>query len=139
MSRPAPLPVPKPTPLPVGVSGVRRPKTGGRKAGTPNRTHALLKDAVLRAAEISGNKIDPSNKEHSGLVKYLVHQSMLQPAPFMQILAKVLPMQIGGPGDDGEGIQIMVKFTEIEDAQEHPGTQNVRQLEAKRSVIVEGR
>jgi hypothetical protein len=64
---------------------------------------------------------------------------MLQPAPFMQILAKVLPMQIGGPGDDGEGIQIMVKFTEIEDAQEHPGTQNVRQLEAKRSVIVEGR
>lgn len=139
MPEPTPLPVPTPTTLPVGVPGVHRPKTGGRKAGTLNRTHALLKDAVLRAAEISGNKIDPSNKEHSGLIKYLVHQSVLQPAPFMQLLARVLPMQIGGAGDDGEGIQITVKFTEVVDAQEHAGPQNIRQHETQRSVSIEGR
>ena len=32
-------------------------KTGGRQKGTPNKTTALLKDAILKAAEQSGNHI----------------------------------------------------------------------------------
>jgi hypothetical protein len=71
--------------------GGSRPKTGGRKKGTPNKTTALLKDAILRAAENAGND--------KGMVGYLTLQATLNPGPFMALLGKVLPMQITGVGD----------------------------------------
>ena len=66
-------------------------KTGGRKKGTPNKTTALLKDAILTAAELAGDEV---GKE--GLVSYLKAQATANPAPFMALLGKVLPMQIEG-------------------------------------------
>jgi len=63
-------------------------KTGGRTKGTPNKTTALLKDAILQAAtEAGGNE---------GLVGYLTQQASENPGPFMSLLGKVLPMQITG-------------------------------------------
>ena len=59
-------------------------KTGGRKKGTPNKTTQQLKDAILHAAELAGDK--------DGLVGYLQRQAALNPAPFMSLLGKVLPM-----------------------------------------------
>lgn len=77
-------------------------KTGGRRAGTPNKTTALLKDAILQAAEQAG---DPE-----GLVGYLRTQAKANPGPFMSLLGKVLPMQI--TGDKDSPLQVMVqKFT----------------------------
>jgi hypothetical protein len=70
--------------------GLDRSKTG-RAKGTPNKTTALLKDAILRAAEAAGGP--------EGLVGYLQDQAVKNPAPFMALLGKVLPMQIVGPGD----------------------------------------
>lgn len=67
------------------------PKTGGRKKGTPNKTTALLKDAILKAAENAGGP--------GGLVGYLTMQAAENPGPFMSLLGKVLPMQMTGPGD----------------------------------------
>ena len=51
---------------PPGVSfKAARPKPPnagkGRKAGVPNKTTALLKDAILRAAEGAGGKAGPSH------------------------------------------------------------------------------
>lgn len=63
-------------------------KTGGRKKGTPNKTTALLKDAILSAADKAGGG--------AGLVGYLTAQAALNPGPFMALLGKVLPMQISG-------------------------------------------
>ena len=34
-----------------------RAKTGGRKAGTPNKTTTVLREAVLIAAEAAGNEV----------------------------------------------------------------------------------
>ena len=34
-----------------------RKKTGGRKAGTPNKTTGFFREAVLTAAENAGNKV----------------------------------------------------------------------------------
>ena len=45
------------------MAGIGNPKTGGRKRGVPNKTTALLKDAVLQAAEAAGDK--------EGMVGYL--------------------------------------------------------------------
>lgn len=66
------------------------PKTGGRKKGTPNRTTALLKDAILLAATKAGGG------EEDGLVTYLTIQAAENPGPFMSLLGKVLPMQVQG-------------------------------------------
>lgn len=66
----------------------------GRPKGSPNRTTALLKDAILKAAEQAGNKI---GKE--GLVSYLEAQATESPSAFLSLLGKVLPMQVVGDPD----------------------------------------
>lgn len=60
----------------------------GRPKGAVNKTTALLKDAILQAAEEAGGK--------DGLVGYLKVQAMANPGPFMALLGKVLPTQVDG-------------------------------------------
>ena len=69
----------------------------GRPKGVPNKTTALLKDAILIAAEKAGNRIGSD-----GLVSYLEEQAVTNPGPFMSLLGKVLPMQVIGGGESGE-------------------------------------
>lgn len=66
-------------------------KTGGRRPGTPNRQTAALKDAILIAAEKAGGQ--------NGLIGYLQLQAETNPAPFMSLLGKVLPMQVNAEVD----------------------------------------
>lgn len=66
-----------------------RSKTGGRRAGTPNKSTRMLKEAVLLAAEAAGNK-----KGRGGVVSYLTWGAKNQPASFMALLARILPLQI---------------------------------------------
>jgi hypothetical protein len=75
-----------------------RAKTGGRQKGTPNKTTALLKDAILKAAELAGGK--------DGMVGYLQKQAKGNPGPFLALLGKVLPMQV--TGEDGESIKLEI-------------------------------
>ncbi len=70
--------------------GLDRSKTG-RKKGTPNKTTALLKDAIIKAAEQAGD---------GDIVQYLTMQATLNPGPFMSLLGKVLPTQVGGDPDN---------------------------------------
>jgi hypothetical protein len=62
------------------------PKTGGRKAGTPNRVTADLKAAVLAAFDQAGG------------VSYLVSLAKTNSTAFCTLLGKVLPTQITGNG-----------------------------------------
>jgi hypothetical protein len=71
----------------------------GRPKGLPNKTTALLKDAILKAAELAGNKVGDD-----GMVSYLEVQATENPGPFMSLLGKVLPMQI--TGDGGGSVQV---------------------------------
>lgn len=75
-------------------------KTGGRQKGTPNKTTALLKDAILKAAEQAGGD--------DGMVGYLTLQATENPGPFMSLLGKVLPMQIAGD-DDGGPLKVVIQ------------------------------
>lgn len=70
------------------------PKTGGRQKGTPNKRTALLKDAILEAAEKAGGP--------EGVVGYLTMQAQTNPAAFMSLLGKVMPTQVEGTGENGE-------------------------------------
>lgn len=73
-------------------------KVGGRKKGTPNKTTALLKDAILLAATKAGGP--------DGLVGYLQQQATEYPKGFLPLLGKVLPMQL--TGEDGGALQVII-------------------------------
>jgi hypothetical protein len=62
-------------------------KTGGRKKGTPNKTTAALKDAILVAAEgaMRGGKV--------GYLKWLAKNNS---SAFASLLGKVLPTTVAG-------------------------------------------
>lgn len=68
----------------VEVSRRKREKTGGRKAGTPNRATAELKEMILAALDQSGG------------VEYLRGIAASHPPAFASLLGKVLPMQVTG-------------------------------------------
>jgi len=78
----------------------------GRPKGTPNKTTALLKDAILKAATDVGENGDGKD----GLVGYLRIQAQAQPAAFMSLLGKVLPMQVTGEGGGAITVQVL-RFT----------------------------
>lgn len=77
----------------IGRAGAGRPK------GSPNKTTALLKDAILKAAEEAGNG--------KGMVGYLKQQAEENPQSFLPLLGKVLPMQLTGDGDGPLQINIV--------------------------------
>lgn len=62
----------------------------GRPKGSPNKTTAIIKDAIIQAATNAGD---------GDMVAYLTQQARLNPGPFMSLLGKVLPMQISGDPD----------------------------------------
>ena len=80
----------KPARVGDGTPGPGRPK------GMPNKTTALLKDAILQAAHKAGGD--------GGMVQYLTDQAEKNPGPFMSLLGKVLPMQI--TGEDGGAVLV---------------------------------
>jgi hypothetical protein len=81
-------------------------KIAGRKKGTPNKRTALLKDAILLAAEQAG-KTYPGKEP--GLTKYLKTQAIANPGPFMSLLGKVLPIQMIGNDDEPLAITVVLK------------------------------
>jgi hypothetical protein len=74
--------------------------TPGRPKGTPNKTTALLKDAIIKAAEAQG---DGGN---GGLIGYCTFLARDEPKAFAQLLGKVLPLQVTGADD--KAIQISI-------------------------------
>lgn len=63
----------------------------GRPKGSPNKTTAIIKDAIIQAATNAGD---------GDMVEYLTQQARMNPGPFMSLLGKVLPMQIAGDPDN---------------------------------------
>lgn len=73
----------------VGQAAGNRGK--GRVKGVPNKTTAILKDAILQAATAAGGE--------GGMVGYLTLQATENPGPFLSLLGKVMPLQIAGDPD----------------------------------------
>lgn len=83
-------------------------KTGGRKRGTPNKTTAALKDAILDAATAVGH--DGDGKD--GLTGYLRRVAETDVKAFSGLLGKVLPLQVTGEG--GGPFSIVVSSEDAE-------------------------
>jgi len=76
----------------------------GRPKGVPNKTTTQLKEAILLAAEQAGGE--------DGMVGYLKEQAIKNPASFIPLLGKVLPMQI--TGEDGGSIVHEVRIVGVQ-------------------------
>ena len=75
--------------------GLNRGNAGkGRPKGTPNKVNAALKDMILGALDQAGG------------VDYLLVQAHDNPAAFMTLVGKVLPMTVANA--DEKGFQITV-------------------------------
>jgi hypothetical protein len=61
----------------------RRPKTGGRKKGTPNKTTAAVKEAILHAFDEVGG------------ASYLASIARDDPRTFCTLLGRILPSETG--------------------------------------------
>lgn len=86
--------------------GLDRSKTG-RAKGTPNKTTALLKEAIIRAAEATGE----DGKGKGRLTGYCKFLATSEPKAFAQLLGKVLPMQV--TAEDGGPLQVIIqRFSE---------------------------
>lgn len=80
----------------------------GRTKGVPNKTTALLKEAVLAAAELAGG--DDAEDRKGGLIGYLQTQAKDNPGPFMALLGKIIPLQV----DADVGGKIIVQWAKDE-------------------------
>ena len=67
------------------MAGSGQAKTGGRVAGTPNKLTSVVKEAILEAAIAAGGD--------DGLVGFLTQQAKNDPARFMPLLTKLIPIQ----------------------------------------------
>jgi hypothetical protein len=70
--------------------GKPRPAGAGRRVGSTNRVPTMLKDAILTAATLEGS----DTKGYGGLVGFLRQASRTEPAAFLTLMGKVLPLQI---------------------------------------------
>jgi hypothetical protein len=75
----------------------------GRKKGVPNKTTALLKDAIIKAAEAVGEDMQGKGKL-TGYCKFLAKN---EPKAFAGLLGRVLPMQV--TGEDGGALVVEIK------------------------------
>ena len=79
---------------------------GGRKPGTPNHLTSDVKAMILAALQKAGGP------------EYLFAQAAANPAAFMALVGKVLPLQVTG-NDGGDLIIKIVKYNRS-DADDNP-------------------
>ncbi|CDP50695.1 Phage protein [Devosia sp. DBB001] len=74
----------------------------GRPKGSPNKTTAALKEAILLAAE----QVGEDGKGKGELTGYLRFLAKGEPKAFAGLLGKVLPMQV--TGEDGGAVIVEI-------------------------------
>ena len=84
-------------------SNRKPPNAGnGRPKGIPNKTTALLKEAIIKAAEAVGE----DGKGRGALTGYCTFLARDEPKAFAQLLGKVVPMQV--TGEDGGALVVEI-------------------------------
>lgn len=77
------------------AKGKARHPEAGRKQGSVNKTTRVLREAIILAAERTGE----DHKGKGELVGYLERIAKKHPELFCVLLGRVLPMQLVGPSD----------------------------------------
>jgi hypothetical protein len=102
-----------------------RKKTGGRKAGTPNKTTRVFREAMLTAAEAAGNEIGGD-----GLDSYLKSIALNHPTNFFSELARSMPQQLEPEEPDED-----VVLHSMEEVREHLTQRGVPPEQLARALL----
>ncbi|KAA0698540.1 hypothetical protein DTW90_12090 [Neorhizobium sp. P12A] len=82
------------------------PRAGmGRVKGTPNKTTAVLKDAILLAADSAGQ--DMNGKD--GLMGYCRFLAEKEPRAFASLLGRVMPLQLSAAVSVDDGVAELLR------------------------------
>jgi hypothetical protein len=73
------------------------------------RMGMLLKDAIIRAADLEGGG---NGADHDGLIRWLRKQARTHPVAFMGLLAKVIPLQIQAHSLQAISVEIVKRDTQ---------------------------
>ena len=84
-----------------------KPKRGGRKQGSQNKTPRLLKEALMIAAELEGS----NEKGKDKLIGFLRMMARKDLRTFAQLLGRIIPLQINTKGD----LRVEVTYRTIDD------------------------
>jgi len=74
------------------MAGKGKPKTGGRRKGSPNRITRVVREAVVRAAELEGM----DGKGKGKLVGYMRKLARESPSVFGPLLGRIVPTEVTG-------------------------------------------
>ena len=96
-----------PTGNKLSDANLRRGGQPGRPKGSRNKTTKLLKEAILKAAEATGE--DQQGKD--GLVGYCTYLAKDEPKAFTQLLGRVLPIQV--QGDKGNPLHAVIEWRAV--------------------------
>lgn len=88
--------------------GMAKPPGSGRKPGTPNKVPTLLRDALIKAAELEGS--DRNGKGE--LIGFLRQASRTHKGQFLTLLGRVLPLQINA-NFNGE-VSLVNKYKDVD-------------------------
>jgi hypothetical protein len=84
-----------------GVGKIKPPAAGiGRKKGVPNKTTKIIKEMISGALDELGGQ------------SWLVEQARAEPKAFMQLIGKLLPLQLA---NDPDAPLTNTKITELSD------------------------
>ena len=84
-----------------------REKSGGRKAGVPNKTTRAVKDAMMRALEATAE---------DGGEEFFASLRDSDPKTFATLVGKLIPTQTHVSGDDGGPVVVIRDYTGRGDA-----------------------
>jgi len=120
---PATTPLPKPGPHRWQPG---RPKDGGRKMGSVNKTPRLLKEAIMLAAELEGSNENGKDK----LVGFLRKVAREHLRSFVMLLGRVLPLQVETKSD----MRVEVTYRSIEEVRRELQARGIS-MEAVASLV----
>lgn len=106
--------------------GKPRHPDAGRRPGSPNKTTVLLKDALMQAATEAGE---------GNLVAYLRKMALEQPAAFLPLLGRVLPLQIEAEAKRTALVITEVRHIVIDNAAEAPEPPRLQPIVMKHKDI----
>lgn len=79
------------------------PVSPGRPKGVPNKTTAMLKEAILLAAAEVGDE----DHDGQGLNGYLKNLARIEPKSYAGLLGRVIPLQV--TGEDGGALVVEIR------------------------------
>jgi hypothetical protein len=87
------------------------PGAGGSRKGRPNKRQSDIKRMVTTALNMAGSDIiggRPYDDDGNPAGVYYLHQQARQnPAPFLTLVGKVLPLQIAGDADNPLAVSVV--------------------------------